>query len=139
MSQPQPSEPAADIRALVHAQASAWAAGDADAIAGAFSDPCEFVVPGMRLTHPHEVRQAAEDHRARYKDIHVEVGRIISEGDSAAVEWTWTDTNRQTGATARMQDAIVLRVANGQLIYWREYIDCTAEPAGGAASPTVAD
>ena len=140
MNQPQPaSEADANIRGLVHAQASAWAAGDADAIAGAFSDPCEFVVPGMRLTHPHEVRQAAEDHRARYKDVHVEVGRIISEGASAAVEWTWTDTNRQTGATARMQDAIVLRVSNGQLVYWREYLDCTAEPGGGAASPTAAD
>ena len=126
---------AADITALVHAQASAWVAGDADAIAGAFSDPCEFIVPGMRLTHPREIRQAAEDHRVRYKDIRVEVERIISQGDSAAVEWTWTDTDIKTGAVARVQDAIVLRVAKGQLIYWREYLDCTAAHGGDTAPP----
>lgn len=78
----------ADIRALVHAQASAWVAGDAEATAGAVSDPCEFIVPGMRLAHPHEIRRAVEDHRARYKDVRVEVERIISDGETAAVEWT---------------------------------------------------
>ena len=141
MSQSQETshDTAADIRALVHAQAAAWVAGDADAVAGAFADPCEFIAPGMRLTHPHEIRRAAEDHRARYKDVRVEVGRIISEGDSAAVEWTWTDTDNKTGATARVQDAIVLRVAGGKLIYWREYLDCTPKhgddvaPRGAAA------
>ena len=121
------------IGALVHAQASAWVAGDAEAIAGAFSDPCEFIVPGMRLTHPHQIRQAVEDHRARYRDVRVEVERIISQGDSAAVEWTWTDTDEKTGATARVQDAIVLRVAEGKLIYWREYLDGTAEHADAPA------
>ena len=134
-SQGTSQDAAADIRALVHAQAAAWVAGDVDAIAGAFSDPCEFIVPGMRLTHPHEIRRAAEDHRVRYKDVRVEVERIISEGDSAAVEWTWTDTDKETGAVARVQDAIVLRVAKGQLIYWREYLDCTAEHSGETAPP----
>ena len=134
-SQETPLDAAADIRALVHAQASAWVAGDADAIAGAFSDPCEFIVPGMRLTHPHEIRRAAEDHRAQNKDVRVEVERIISEGDSAAVEWTWTDTNKKTGTKARVQDAIVLRVAGGKLTYWREYLDCT--PARGGDPPAA--
>ena len=126
---------AVDIVALVHAQASAWVAGDADAIAGAFADPCEFIVPGMRLTHPHEIRQAAEDHRVRYRDVRVEVERIISQGDSAAVEWTWTDTEKKTGVTARVRDAIVLQVAKGKLIYWREYLDCTAGHSGEMAPP----
>ena len=123
------------MSALVHAQASAWVAGDADAVAGAFSDPCEFIAPGMRLTHPYEIRRAVEDHRVRYKDVRVEVERIISQGDSAAVEWTWTDTDRKTGAVARVQDAIVLRVAKGQLIYWREYLACTAAHSGDTAPP----
>ena len=141
MSQPPgvPQGADADISAVVHAQASAWAAGDVDAIAGAFSDPCEFIVPGMRLTHPHEIRRAAEDHRARYRDVHVEVQRIISQGESAAVEWTWTDTDRKTGTVARVQDAIVLQVAEGQLIYWREYLDCTAAHGGDPAPPGAAD
>ena len=130
-----PQGAAADISALVHAQASAWAAGDVDAVAGAFSDPCEFIVPGMRLTHPHEIRRAAETHRARYGDVRVDVQRIISQGDSAAVEWTWTDTDRKTGAVARLQDAIVLRIAKGQLIYWREYLDCTAAHSSDPVPP----
>ncbi len=136
MSQPRGNAQAAtaDIEALVHAQAAAWTAGDADAIAGAFSDPCEFIVPGTRLTHPHEIRQAAEDHRARHEDVHVEVVRIISQDDRAAVEWTWTDTDKETGAVTRVQDAIVLQVAKGKLIYWREYMDCTA----GDGGPTTA-
>ena len=138
-SRETPPDAAADVRALVHAQASAWMAGDVDAIAGAFSDPCEFIVPGMRLTHPHEIRLAAEDHRVQHSDVRVEVERIISEGDSAAVEWTWTDTNKKTGATARVQDAIVLRVAGGKLIYWREYLDCAAARGGDPAPPGAAD
>ena len=92
-------------------------------------------MPGMRLTHPREIRQAAEDHRVRYKDVRVVVERIISQGDSAAVEWTWTDTDNKTGATARVQDAIVLQVAKGKLVYWREYLDCTAEHSGETAPP----
>ena len=141
MSQSQgvPNDAAAGIRALVHAQAAAWVAGDAGAIAGAFADPCEFIAPGMRLTHPYEIQRAVEDHRARYKDVRVEVERIISEGNSAAVEWTWTDTDKKTGVTARVQDAIVLRVAEGKLIYWREYLDCSAEHGDDAASPGAAD
>ena len=140
MSQPRGNAPGAmaDIEALVRAQAAAWTAGDADAIAGAFSDPCEFIVPGTRLTHPHEIRQAAEDHWARHEDIRVEVVRVISQGGRAAVEWTWTDTDRATGAVARVQDAIVLQVAEGKLIYWREYMDCTAGDGGATASEGAA-
>ena len=82
--------------ALIHAQAAAWAAGDADAVAGAFSDPCEFIVPGMRLTHPDEIRRAVEDHQALYKDVRVEVERIIAQAETAAVQWTWTDTEKKT-------------------------------------------
>lgn len=136
-SQRTPHDAAAGIRALVHAQAAAWVAGDAGAIAAAFADPCEFIVPGVRLTHPHEIRLAAEDHRARYKDVRVAVDRIICEGSSAAVEWTWTDTNKKTGATARVQDAIVLRVAEGKLIYWREYLDCGPERGDDVAPAGV--
>ncbi len=141
MSQSQGTahDAAVDTRALVHAQASAWVAGDAEAIAGAFSDPCEFIVPGMRLTHPHEIRRAVEDHRALYRDVRVEVDQIIAQGDRAAVEWTWTDTNKKTGATARVQDAIVLRVAGGKLIYWRVYLDCAAAHSGDAWAPGAAD
>ena len=138
-SQGTSQDAAADIRALVHAQASAWAAGDADAIAGAFSDPCEFIAPGMRLTHPHEIRQAAEDHRAGHKDVGVDVELVISEGESAAVEWTWTETDKKTGVTARVHDAIVLRVAGGKLIYWREYLDCAAAYSSDSAAPGAED
>ena len=138
-SQENSHDTAADIRALVHAQAAAWVAGDADAVAGAFADPCEFIAPGMRLTHPREIRRAVEDHRALHRDVRVEVDQIIAQGDRAAVEWTWTDTNKKTGATARVQDAIVLRVARGKLIYWREYLDCTPARTGDPAAPGAAD
>ena len=139
MSQPRgtPQDAAVDISALVHAQASAWVAGDADAIAGAFADPCEFIVPGMRLTHPDEIRRAVEDHRIRYRDVRVEVERIIAQGEIAAVEWTWTDTDSQTGATARVQDAIVLRITKGRLVYWREYMDCTTGHSDAAPPGAV--
>ena len=118
------TEPAEEqIRALVYAQAAAWTEGDAEAIAGAFADPCEFIAPGLHLTHPDEIRRAVEEHRSRYRGVQLEVKRIIAQGDSAAVEWTWTETSRATGEVTRADDAIILRVVAGRLIYWREYID----------------
>jgi limonene-1,2-epoxide hydrolase len=39
------------------------------------------------------------------------------------VEWDWRDQNRKTGKEGFAEDAIVFELANGKILYWREYIE----------------
>ncbi len=111
------------MRAIVEGQAAAWAGGDADAIAEAFADPCLFIAPGLRLTSPAEVRRAALDYFARFSETRLEMRRLVVQRAAAAVEWTWRHVDRETGEAHRADDAIVLQVMDGKIVYWREYID----------------
>ena len=122
------------LKTIVEGQARAWAEGDADGIAGGFAERCEFIVPGVHLTDPDQVRRAALDHFARFRDTSVEIRRLVVQGDTAAVEWHWRHVNRQTGEATRAEDAIVLQVAGGKIVYWREYID-TVPSLSAASSP----
>ena len=64
----------------------------------------------------------------------MEIRRLVVQGDTAAVEWHWRHVNRQTGEATRAEDAIVLQVAGGTIVYWREYID-TVPSLSAASSP----
>ena len=123
------------LKAIVEGQARAWAEGDADAIAGRFAERCEFIVPGLHLTDPDQVRRAALDYFAQFSDTSVEIRRLVVQGDTAAVEWHWRHVNRQTGEATRADDAIVLQVAGGKIVYWREYIDTVSRHSAACAPP----
>jgi len=81
------------LRALVRAQARAWARGDAEAIAGAFAARCQFIVPRVRLASREQVRRAALEYFAQFRDTRVRIRRIVIDRESAAVEWRWSDVN----------------------------------------------
>ena len=123
------------LKAIVEGQARAWAGGDADGIAGGFAERCEFILPGVRLTDPDQVRRAALDYFAQFRDTSVEIQRLVVQGDTAAFEWHWRDVNRQTGEATRADDAIVLQVAGGTIVYWREYIDTVSSLSAARARP----
>ena len=70
-----------------------------------------------------KVKQNAEEKdaiRASYS-----FKRTIVDGDKncGAVEWDWRDQNRKTGKEGFAEDAIVFELANGKILYWREYIE----------------
>ena len=123
------------LRAIVEGQARAWAEGDADTIADGFAERCVFIVPGVRLTDPDQVRRAAIDYFAQFKDTSVEIRRMVVDGDTAAVEWRWCHVNRQTGEATRADDAIVLQADDGKIVYWREYIDTVSSLSAACAPP----
>jgi ketosteroid isomerase-like protein len=53
----------------------------------------------------------------------VKIKRTIIDGNCGAVEWDWRDQNRQTGKKGFAEDAIIFELANGKIVYWREYIE----------------
>ena len=123
------------LKAIVEGQARAWSEGDADVIADGFAERCVFIVPGVRLTDPRQVRRAALDYFAQFKDSSMEIRRLVLQGDTAAFECDWHDVNRQTGEANLAHDAIVLQVAGGKIVYWREYIDTVSSLSVACGPP----
>lgn len=122
-AQPRAAAQAEAIRDLIRRAGRAWVTGDADAFASLFADDGEFVVPGRRW----QGRQAIRDALARFAQSHtgvqVEIRDILVQGDRAAVEWRWQDTDLQTGAVHTADDVIVVDFREGRIVGWREYID----------------
>jgi ketosteroid isomerase-like protein len=53
--------------------------------------------------------------------------RTIVDGNSAAVEWHYEDTEKATGKRSQTDDAIFIEVKNGRISYWREYFDAISK------------
>ena len=39
------------------------------------------------------------------------------------MEWDWRDRNRKSGQEGFAEDAIIFRLKNEKIVYWREYIE----------------
>ena len=116
-----------EIRAAIARQAQAWQSGQPEQIVADFAEDCTFIVPGKRVQGREAVQAMAADYFANFTQVEIAVQRIVVEGNTAAVEWSWREVNRQTGETSYAEDAIVLAVREGGGIqYWREYIDTTS-------------
>jgi uncharacterized protein (TIGR02246 family) len=111
------------IKQLVQRQANAWEAADSDKIIADFADDALFIVPGALCRGKEEIKAAAESYFAEFVDTKVTIKRIIVKGDEGAIEWTWSEKNKQTGQTSQAEDAIIFELEQGKIKYWREYID----------------
>ena len=116
------------IQQLANRQAQAWLTGDADKIIADFAEDCLFIVSSTRLRGKQEVKRAAEDFFASNSVVNIEINRIIENGDRGAVEWNWSEMNRQTGERSYAEDAIIFALEGGKIKYWREYIDEFDQP-----------
>lgn len=119
------------IHQMVERQAQAWSTADVEQIVADFAPDCLFVVPGQRLQGREQVRALADSYFANHENVTVTVRQIIADAGAIAVEWTWSDRHKTSGATTLAEDAIVFRLQDGQITYWREYIDticCKSEP-----------
>ena len=110
---------------VVEAQAAAWVALDADAVARSFADPCEFIVPGAKLTRPEEIRESAAEFFTRCAEVRIKVTGILVDGTRAAISWSWYQRDADTNEISEAEDAILVRVEGEKISYWREYIDGT--------------
>jgi uncharacterized protein (TIGR02246 family) len=119
----QNSFPPQDIRATIELARTAWIDRDADALAQLFTEDGTLIVPGQRWQGRAIIRSEIAKFARDYTDVSITIHRIIIDGDRAAVEWHYEDTQKATGKRNRSDDAIVLEVQNGLISYWREYFD----------------
>lgn len=108
---------------IIVRQAQAWEDQDAQSIADDFAENAIFIAAGFKFVGKKQIIKAAQDYFQQFHHTSVEIKRTIIDGDRGAVEWDWRDQNRQTGKSGWAEDAIVFELANGKIIYWREYIE----------------
>jgi uncharacterized protein (TIGR02246 family) len=113
----------AQIQAIVRQARDSWVNGDADAFAALFTPDGELIVPGQKWVGRKAIRQAAADFANYASNVKIEIRQIIIEGDRAAIEWYWEDTEKATGRRNRADDAIIADFVAGKIKRWREYID----------------
>jgi uncharacterized protein (TIGR02246 family) len=112
-----------DIRIAIEKARAAWVDRDADALAQLFTHDGEIIVPGSRWQGQAKIREELAHFARQYSDVKIEIRRIIIEGDRAAVEWHYEDTEKATGRRQKTDDAIVIDFKDGRISRWREYFD----------------
>lgn len=117
-----------DMRILLHQARDAWVAQDADALAELFTPDGELIVPGQRWQGQARIRAEVIRFAQKYSDVKIDIRRIIVEGNQAAVEWYYEDTEKATGLRNKGDDAIMVDFKEGRISRWREYFD-TKTPA----------
>lgn len=111
------------IRTIVRQARDSWVNGDADAFAALFTPDGELIVPGQKWVGKDAIRKAAADFTTYASNVKIDIRQIIIEGDRAAVEWYWEDTEKASGRRNRADDAIIADFVAGKIKRWREYID----------------
>ena len=111
------------IAQMVERQAKAWEEQDVMAIANDFAEDAIFIAAGFRFEGKQRIQQAARDYFNQFHDTSVEIKRIIIDDDEGAVEWDWRDRNRKSGQEGFAEDAIIFKLKNEKIVYWREYIE----------------
>ncbi|WP_347276480.1 SgcJ/EcaC family oxidoreductase [Chroococcidiopsis sp [FACHB-1243]] len=111
------------IRTIVRQARDSWVNGDADAFAALFTPDGELIVPGQKWVGRAAIRKAAADFATYASNVKIDIRQIIIEGNRAAVEWYWEDTEKASGRRNRADDAIIADFVAGKIKRWREYID----------------
>jgi uncharacterized protein (TIGR02246 family) len=112
-----------DICSLIEQAKAAWTARDADTLAQLFSQDGELIVPGQRWQGQAKIREEIAKFAQQYTDVSITIQQILIDGNRAAVEWHYEDTEKSTGQRSHVDDAIVLEVKDGRISSWREYFD----------------
>lgn len=111
------------IAEIVTRQARAWENADAEAIVADFATDATFILPGSTFDGKQAIQTAAQDYFDQFTETKIKIKRIIADDNQGAVEWDWTDKNKQTGKQTYAQDAIIFALRDGKITYWREYIE----------------
>lgn len=111
-----------DIEAIIQTAIAAWTEGKPDQFAALFAENGEFIVPGDRWVGPEAIRQVTAEF-TEANAVAIVVQNILIQGQHAAVEWHWQETNRSTGETSQAEDVTMIDIVDGKIQRWREYID----------------
>lgn len=112
-----------EIQELIKRQAQAWSMANPDKIVADFAEDALFIAPSLQIKGKQQIKQAAQDYFASYHNVKIKIHRIIANGNQGAVEWSWSEVNRETGERSEAEDAIIFELESGKIQYWREYIE----------------
>lgn len=116
-----------EMRSLITQAKDAWIARDAAALTQLFTPNGQLIVPGQRWQGQAQIQAEVAKFARQYTDVKITIYRIIIDGERAAVEWHYEDTEIATGKRSESDDAIVIEVENGRISYWREYFDVSGK------------
>jgi uncharacterized protein (TIGR02246 family) len=108
---------------LIEKARNAWIVGDVNALTQLFTPDGELIVPGQRWQGRERIREEVSKFAQQYTEVNITIQRVIVEGNQAAVQWHYEDTERATGKRSKADDAILIEFKNGHIRYWREYFD----------------
>ncbi len=120
-SQTQSFDP--KIRQLVQRQAQGWETANSEQIIADFAEDSLFVVPGSTFRGKQEIKEVAESYFKQSTDTKIMIKRLIVNGNQGAIEWDWTEKDKETGKESKAEDAIIFELEGEKIKYWREYID----------------
>lgn len=123
MLSPDPQSVDPKIRQLIERQAKAWETANSEQIIADFAEDSLFIVPGSTLRGKQEIKEAAESYFKQSTDTKVTIKRLIVSGNEGAIEWDWSEKDKETGKESKAEDAIIFELEGGKIKYWREYID----------------
>ena len=116
------------IMTLIEKARDAWVAQDADTLAQLFTPDGEIIVPGQKWQGQTKIREEVIRFAQQYSDVKINIRRIITENNQAAVEWHYEDTEKATSRRNKADDVIVIDFKDCRISRWREYFD-TKTPA----------
>ncbi len=112
--------------AIVRRQIAFREGGDPDGVALADWDRTGVLIAprGVRVLAA-DIPDVVTRWRHDFTDLLVELTALISSADGRwlTIEWTWQVTRRQDHARSSTPDAIVVALAHGRIVSWREYFD----------------
>lgn len=118
-----PPEAPEQIHTLIAAAKHAWEEKDVATLVSLFAEEGELIVTGTRSQGKSQIQSLLEDFAATDDQIQIEIHQIVISRDRAMLEWTWRQTNGESGETYIADDAIAVDVQAGKILRWREYID----------------
>lgn len=113
----------AEILRTIETARQAWIAQDPDVIAQLFTPDGKLIVPGNVWQGREAIREAIAQFREDFTNVEIKIKRAIIEGDRAAIEWDYEDTEKATGKRNSAEDVIIVVFQDGRISYWREYFD----------------
>lgn len=115
-----------ELHAFLLRRAGYWGEKNLDAIMADYAPDIDYIAPTARFKGTERLRESNERYLREYTDISVNLTRLIVEGDTGALEWTWSETRVADGLRRSVDDAIVFVIRDRKIVYWREYFDTGA-------------
>ncbi|SHH00847.1 Ketosteroid isomerase-related protein [Kaistia soli DSM 19436] len=117
----------AALLTMLERQADAWKTGDFTLASKDWHPDGVLTAPGNRVPFA-ALAETIRRFHADFVDLEVTITNAFAsaDGKKLAFEWLWTVSRRRDGARSATPDAIIVDLADGKILEWREYFDTAA-------------